>query len=45
LDTLNGTPGARDDLLKFHEKYYSSNIMSLVILSKYPIETMEKWAK
>ena len=25
LDTLGKSPGARDDLLEFHEKYYSSN--------------------
>jgi len=43
-ETLGGTPGVRDDLLKFHEKYYSANIMTLVILSKYPIETMTNWA-
>jgi insulysin len=45
LKSLGGTPGARDDLLKFHDEFYSSNIMNLVILSNHSLDTMEEWAK
>ena len=45
LDTLGKEPGAREDLLKFHAENYSSNIMTLVILSKYSIEKMIGWAE
>lgn len=34
-----------DELVKFFDKYYSSNIMTLVILSKDNLETQEKYAK
>lgn len=44
LETLGGKPGARDDLLVFHEKYYSSNIMTLVILSNHSFKVMEELA-
>ncbi|KAG7926562.1 hypothetical protein KL925_003612 [Ogataea polymorpha] len=33
----------RAELLKFHKKYYSSNIMRLVIISNESLETMTKW--
>lgn len=41
LQTLN-KPNIRDALLDFHNKYYSSNLMSLVMLSPKPLEEMEK---
>jgi len=44
LKSLGEKPGARDDLLKYHEKYYSANIMKLVLLSNHPLKDMEKWA-
>ncbi|KAJ3192026.1 Insulinase (Peptidase M16) [Irineochytrium annulatum] len=31
-------------LLDFHEKYYSANIMKLVVLGKEPIDVLERWA-
>ena len=37
IDTLN-KDGIRDNLLNFHKKYYSSNIMHLVITGKHSIE-------
>ena len=37
--------GIRDDLLKFHSKWYSSNVMSLCIIGKHSMEEMEKWVK
>ncbi len=43
LDTLGKEPGARDELIKFHNQYYSSNIMTLCVLSKHPLTTMQEW--
>lgn len=34
----------RDHLMNFHKKWYSANIMNLVILSNQTIDQMEKWA-
>lgn len=44
-ETLDTTPkklgiNVRNELLKFHEKYYSSNIMSLVVLSQESLDEM-----
>lgn len=33
----------RDEFLKFHGKYYSSNIMKLVVLGREDLDTLEKW--
>ena len=41
LETLN-KPHIRDALLEMHKKYYSSDLMSLVILSNKTLEEMEK---
>lgn len=41
LETLN-KPNIREALLDMHSKYYSSELMSLVILSPKSIEEMEK---
>src|SRR5690606_6588502 len=43
LETLN-YPAIRDDLLKFHSEYYSSNIMNLVLVSKAEIDQLEEIA-
>jgi len=36
-------PKIREALLDFHKKWYSANIMTLVICGKYDLETMEQW--
>lgn len=43
LQTLN-KPKVRDALLDFHSKYYSSHVMSLVLISNLPIEELNKTA-
>ena len=35
--------GIRDALLAFHKKWYSSNIMTLCVIGKFDIATMEEW--
>ena len=50
IETLKSIPEAkglyiRDILLDFHSKYYSANLMSLVILGKEPIDALETWAR
>ncbi|ODV83849.1 hypothetical protein CANARDRAFT_9139 [[Candida] arabinofermentans NRRL YB-2248] len=34
----------RAELLKFHDQYYSSNLMRLVIISNESLETLQDWA-
>lgn len=36
-------PGIRDALLAFHAKWYSANIMKLVIVSNHSLDDMTKW--
>jgi insulysin len=36
-------PGIRQSLLDFHKKWYSSNIMTLTVLSRHPVTDLEKW--
>jgi insulysin len=36
--------GMRENLLEFHKKWYSSNIMCLTLSGGHSIETLEKWA-
>ena len=48
LITLRDDPVARginvrDEFIKFHEKYYSSNEMKLVILGREDLDTLQKW--
>lgn len=48
LETLKEIPikrglNIRDELLKFHEKYYSANIMKLVILGKESLDQLTQW--
>jgi len=35
----------RQSLLDFHKKWYSSNIMTLVVYSKRKLDSLEKWVK
>ncbi|ORZ07985.1 Metalloenzyme, LuxS/M16 peptidase-like protein [Lobosporangium transversale] len=49
LETLQDAPGreginVRDELIKFHSKYYSANIMKLVILGREPLDQLSDWA-
>jgi len=37
-------PNIREKLLAFHTKWYSSNIMKLVVSSKASLDQLEKWA-
>ncbi|CAO3650854.1 unnamed protein product [Cunninghamella echinulata] len=34
----------RDELLKFHDNYYSANIMKLCIFGREPLSTLTEWA-
>lgn len=43
LETLN-IPTIREDLLQFHQKYYSSNIMNLVLVGKESIDKLQQMA-
>ncbi|KAK9447853.1 Metalloenzyme, LuxS/M16 peptidase-like protein [Limtongia smithiae] len=49
INTLDTEPVAkgidvRDELLKFHDKYYSANVMKLVVLGREPLDQLESWA-
>ncbi|KAF9978161.1 Insulinase (Peptidase M16) [Actinomortierella ambigua] len=49
LETLQDNPAkegidVRDELIKFHSKYYSANIMKLVILGREPLDQLASWA-
>jgi insulysin len=35
--------GIRESLLAFHKKWYSANIMELVVTGKHTLEYLEKW--
>lgn len=43
LDTLADRPGraVRDDLIEFYNRYYSANLMSLVVLGNQSLEELE----
>jgi secreted Zn-dependent insulinase-like peptidase len=43
LDTLADRPGStvREDLLRFYDKYYSANLMRLVVLGAQPLDELE----
>ena len=41
LETLK-KDGLRENLVEFHDKYYSSHLMSLVVVSNLPIEHLSK---
>ncbi|KAG0214048.1 Insulinase (Peptidase M16) [Mortierella sp. GBA30] len=49
LETLQDAPGregidVRDELIEFHSRYYSANIMKLVILGREPLDQLADWA-
>ncbi|KAF9357740.1 Insulinase (Peptidase M16) [Mortierella sp. NVP85] len=46
LESLQDREGidVRDELIKFHSKYYSANIMKLVILGREPLDQLADWA-
>ncbi|KAL5612804.1 hypothetical protein BROUX41_004112 [Berkeleyomyces rouxiae] len=46
LKTIPESKGinVRDKFMEFHDKYYSANIMKLVILGREPLDLLEKWA-
>lgn len=41
LVTLQGT--SRTELLEFYNNYYSANLMTLAVLGKQDLDTLEKW--
>jgi insulysin len=48
LQTLKEWPekrgvNVRDEFMKFHEKYYSANIMKLVVLGREDLDTLGQW--
>jgi insulysin len=49
LETLKTIPtsegiSTRDELIKFHDKYYSSNMMALCLLGAEPLDTLQEYA-
>ena len=42
LETLQ-KDGIREALFEFHKKYYSSNIMKLVVTGRHTIAQLEEW--
>lgn len=36
-------PTIRNDLIEFYKKYYSANLMRLVVVSNKDLTTMEEW--
>ena len=47
LETLsdNDTTNVRDDLIEFYDRYYSANLMTLVIYGPQTIKELETWAE
>lgn len=47
LETLADREGnpVRDDLLDFYQRYYSANLMTLVVLGREPLETLRAWVE
>ncbi len=43
LETLKET--SREELLEFHSKYYSANLMTLAIVGKQDLDTLQKWVE
>ncbi len=49
LSTLKTEPeklglNVREELLRFHSKYYSANLMTLCLLGKEPLDELQKYA-
>ncbi|OED42282.1 hypothetical protein AB833_06405 [Chromatiales bacterium (ex Bugula neritina AB1)] len=47
LQTLNDREDSdiRDELIRFYNEHYSSNIMSLAILGQEPLDQLEEWVR
>jgi len=47
LETLEDREGAsiREELLRFYARYYSANLMTLVVLGKEPIADLKSWVE
>jgi insulysin len=50
LQTLKEWPekkglNVRDEFMKFHDKYYSSNTMKLVVLGREDLDTLQNWVE
>lgn len=43
LETLS-IPNIREDLLKFHAEHYSANLMSVALVGRHSLDTLEKLA-
>jgi insulysin len=43
-DPRNRGMDVRDELLKFHDRYYSANVMKLVVLGRESVDTLTQWA-
>lgn len=48
LQTLKELPAergvnVRDEFMKFHEKYYSANVMKLVVLGRESLDELQSW--
>lgn len=37
--------GIRENLLNFHKKWYSANIMNLVVTGKHSVDQLEQWIR
>ncbi|KAJ2786462.1 metalloprotease [Coemansia interrupta] len=49
IDTLKGSAkrlglDLREELLKFHEKYYSADVMRLIVVGNHSLDQMTEWA-
>ncbi len=50
LETLRDKPrelgiDVRQQLLEFHQRFYSANVMRLVVLGAEPLDQLEAWAR
>lgn len=50
LQTLKELPAkrgvnVRNEFMKFHDKYYSANVMKLVVLGRESLDELETWAQ
>lgn len=44
LETLN-VPGIRDILIEFHDRYYSANLMKLVVYGRESLDELQGWVE
>lgn len=47
LKTLSNSDDSeiREALVRFHERYYSANLMTLAVLGSAPLDTLEQWVR